>query len=122
MNPSTCETMNTEFPAIRHAMNGTDICSWDALLGELFPVLATPLSAEGEQLLLDILRFDGQLHLIINDELPHSLTPEDMLKSLAVQGLVKWTELTHRHVLERLEKTASPMLASLIRNALSHGH
>src|SRR5262245_32178972 len=44
------------------------------------------------------------------------MSPEDMLKSLAVQGLGKWTGLTHLLEMQRVEMTArAPALSSVVR-------
>ena len=44
------------------------------------------------------------------------MSPEEMLKSLATQGLAKWTGLTHLNEMQRVEATsASPVLGSIVR-------
>src|SRR5262245_30938165 len=79
--------------------------TWGQLMAEVWPIISAPLSWEGERLLLEILHFNGRLRLSESSELPHSMPPEDMLKSLAVQALAKWTGLTHLTEMERVELT-----------------
>ena len=90
--------------------------SWGDVMGELWPIISSPLSLDGERLLLDIIKHHGRLCLTETAELPHSLPPEEMLKSLAVQALARWTRLTYLTELQRLELTASSQaLRSTVR-------
>ena len=93
--------------------------TWAEIMRELWPVISSPLTGDEERLLLELLRHNGRLRLVANDELPHSLTPEDMLKSLAVQALGKWTRLTYLTEMQRLELLASsPELATIVRTVI----
>jgi hypothetical protein len=93
--------------------------SWGAVMGELWPVISAPLSPESERFLLAVLHHHGRLRLTETAELPHSLAPEEMLKSLAVQALARWTGLTYLTELQRLELTTpSPALQSTVRAAI----
>ena len=108
------------FQAIKQALDaaGEDgpRPSWGEVMGELWPVISSPLSSGGERLLLDIIRHHGRLRLARTEELPHRMSPEEMIKSLAVQALARWTRLTHQIELKRLELTAaSPALQGVIR-------
>src|ERR1700683_1575441 len=78
---------------------------WGELMAELWPVISSPLTWEGERLLLDVIRFEGRLQLVESSELPHSMPPEDMLKSLAIQALARWTGLVHLHEMQRVQVT-----------------
>jgi hypothetical protein len=90
--------------------------SWNELLVAIRSVVAVPLAWEGERTLLALLRFGGRIPLTASSEVPHSMSPENMLKSLAVQGLGKWTGLTHLLEMQRLQATTtSPGLASVVR-------
>ena len=90
--------------------------SWGEVMGELWPVISSPLSSAGERLLLDVIHHNGGLRLTETEELPHSLSPDEMLKSLAVQALARWTRLTYLTELQRLELTSSSSaLQSVIR-------
>lgn len=94
--------------------------SWNILLEGLFEVVANPLTEESQKELLDIIHFDGRLSIEDNSELPHSMSPKDMLKSLAVQALVKWTGLKHVAELRKLQSTThSSSLRSLVRDVIN---
>lgn len=72
-----------------------------------------------EDLLVRCLLHGGELNLSFDGLLPHSMTPEDMLKSLAAQMLVAHTKLKHAGVLESLQRTTqSQSLASVVRDVL----
>ena len=67
-------------------------------------------------MLLRVVRFEGELRLNEDSEPPHSMSPEEMLKSVAIQALARWTGLTHLLEMQRVEATAaSPVLASIVR-------
>ena len=103
--------MSGSFLVLKQAMGVTGLAgpqpSWDEVMGELWPIISAPLSLASEQLLLDIIHHNGDLCVIETDELPHSLSPDEMLKSLAVQALARWTKLTYLTALQRLELTVS---------------
>jgi len=109
--------MSLAFPILNRAMGGIGPTpSWGEVIGELWPIISAPLSSVGERLLLDVIHHNGGLRLTDTDELPHSLSPDEMLKSLAVQGLARWTRLTYLTELRRLElTTASSALQDVIR-------
>ena len=74
---------------------------------------------EGESLLLEILRFEGRLQIDLSSEMPHSMSPEDMLKSLAIQALARWTGLAHLPEMQRVQLTThSSSLASLVGDVI----
>ena len=96
---------------------------WGDLMKELWPVISTPLTLEGEGLLLDLIRFEGRLHLAVSPEMPHSMPPEDMLKSLAIQALARWTGLAHLNEMQRVQfTTQSSSLASLVSDVIQKTH
>ena len=112
--------MPASFLALKRAMGAVGVTgpqpSWGEVMGELWPVISSPLSADGERLLLEVIHHHGQLRLTETAELPHSLPPDEMLKSLAVQALARWTRLTYLTDLQCLELTASsPALQSTVR-------
>ena len=94
------------FQSVRRAMSGTAPAGgypWEELLADLWPVLSSPLTADGERVLLEILRFGGRLQINVSSEMPHSMPPEDMLKSLAIQALARWTGLVHLNEMRRVQ-------------------
>jgi hypothetical protein len=88
---------------------------WNDVRAELLSVASCPLRPEVERLLLDILKFEGELQLDESSEMPHRMSPENMLKSLAVQALARWTGAHYLPTLRRIEATAPPALSTVIR-------
>jgi hypothetical protein len=115
--------MTTSFQALRNAMAGPPGTEqeprWGDLMMELWPVISAPLTWEGERLLLDLIRFEGRLRVAVSSEMPHSMPPEDMLKSLVIQALARWTGLVHLHEMQRVQLTTrSSSLASLVADVI----
>lgn len=92
---------------------------WSDVMLELLPAISSPLTSETERLLLGIVRFEGRLRLTVSSDMPHSMPPEDMLKSLAIQALARWTGLAFLHEMRRVQLTTpSSCLASLVRDVI----
>jgi hypothetical protein len=92
---------------------------WSGVMLELLPAISSPLTSETERLLVGIVRFEGRLRLTISSDMPHSMPPEDMLKSLAIQALARWTGLAYLHEMRRVQLTTpSSSLASLVRDVI----
>ncbi len=92
---------------------------WEDLISAMRAVISVPLSSQTEHLLFSVLRFNGHIRLAASSELPHSMAPEDMLKSLAVQALGKWTGSAHVLEMQKvLVTTSSPALASVVRTVI----
>lgn len=56
-------------------------------------------SEESHALLRDVATFAGTLELDARHGLPHSMPPEEMLRSVAVQTLGRWDRHRHRDVI-----------------------
>ena len=112
--------MNEALKLIAEAVSGGNAeYQWEDILAAVEIVMAEPFTPRTEKLILAILRFTGELHLSESSELPHSMSPEDMLKSFAIQWLEKETRFTHLSELQRVEAMAqSPALASVVRAAI----
>jgi hypothetical protein len=114
--------MATAFRNLRTAMAAQVAAQgplWTDLVIELFPAISQSLTWEAEALLVEILRFEGRLRLTVSSDLPHSMPPEDMLKSLAVQALARWTGLAYLQEMERVRATTqSSSLSSLVRDII----
>jgi len=94
---------------------------WADLLEAVHTVIALPFDGKVERVLLEVTRFEGPLNLSEASDLPHSMSPENMLKSLAIQSLGKRTGLTHLKDLKRVEATTtSPVLRSIVRATIRH--
>lgn len=91
-------------------------CAWEDLLAAVQEVTSAGLTQEAEGLLARALRFEGRLRLTPTSGRPHRLSPEDMVKSLAIQALGRWGAVAHLPEIEWIEATArSPGLASVAR-------
>jgi hypothetical protein len=111
--PTSLQALKTALA--RNAPTGQEP-RWNDLLGELVSATSSPLTPEVERLLLAILRFEGELQLDETSEMPHSMPPEEMLKSLNVQALGDWTGTLFLVTMRRLEATStSAAFASVVR-------
>ena len=83
--------MPESFPVLKRAMGIVGATgpgpSWGDVMGELWPVISSPLSSVGERFLLDVIRYNGSLRLTKTEELPHNKSPNENRKSIAVQRL-----------------------------------
>ena len=72
-------------------------------------------SPESEALLREVAVFDGRL--LLNEEagLPHSMAPEDMLRSLAAQTLAGWDHRRHRDVIRQAAAAAPGLVSQILR-------
>ena len=94
-------------------------CAWEDLLAAVQEVTSAGLTPEVEDLLVAALRFEGRFSLTPTSGRPHRLSPEDMVKSLAIQALGRWGAADHIPEIERIESTArSPGLASVARSTI----
>ncbi len=92
---------------------------WSDIMLELLPAISSPPTSETERVLLGIVRFEGRLRLTVSSDMPHSMPPEDMLKSLAIQALARWTGLAYLHEMQRIQLTTpSSSLSSLVRDVI----
>jgi hypothetical protein len=92
---------------------------WEQLLSAMRSLISGPPIPEVERLLVALLRFDGEIRLHPDSELPHSMPPEEMLKSLALQTLARWAGLTYLREMQRVQATAaSPVLAGIARTVI----
>ncbi len=93
---------------------------WQDLLGDFLSATSSPLTPEVERILLAILSSDGELQLNEESEMPHNMSPENMLKSLAVQALGRWTGATYLPTMQHVQATAPPSLACVVRGVIQN--
>lgn len=92
---------------------------WSELLAAMEEVVSTPPTQEVERFLLAVLRFSGRVPLDPASELPHSMSAEEMLKSLALQALGRWTGTSYLSEMQRLGASArSPLLFGIARKVM----
>jgi class 3 adenylate cyclase len=90
--------------------------SWEYLLSAMQELTSSEPSPEVESVPLAALRFEGRFNLTTTSGRPHRLSPEDMVKSLAIQALGKWGRTAHLAEIQQIESMArSPGLASVAR-------
>jgi hypothetical protein len=87
------------------------------LIGAMHAVISARPDPEAERTLLAILRFEGTIRPAEGSEGPHGMPPEDMLKSLAVQALARWTGSAYLGEMRRVEATTS---SSALRSIVQH--
>lgn len=91
---------------------------WHHVLGALHAVCAEP-SPESVEVLRRVAVFEGRYRLDEEAGLPHAMSPEDLLRSLAVQTLAQWDRERHRDVIARAaELSDSEHVAAIARSAL----
>ena len=92
---------------------------WEDIENAMWQFISVPLTAEAETALVAVLHFDGRIRISPSSEIPHSMSPEEMLKSLAVQALGKWTGLTYLLEMQRVQTMASsPVLSGIARKVI----
>lgn len=73
---------------------------WQQVLG-LLQELSKERSAESEAALRRAAEFSGTLQLDEAQGLPHSMSPEDFLRAVAIQTLGSWDPVLHRDAIVR---------------------
>ena len=92
---------------------------WSEVLAAMEEVVSVPPTPEVERILLAVLRFSGGVHLDTTSELPHSMSAEEMLKSLAIQALGRWTGTSYLSEMQRVGASArSPLLSGIARKVM----
>jgi hypothetical protein len=71
---------------------------------------------EAEDILLDLAECEGRIRLSPESIIPGVMSPEDMLKSLAIRTLSEWTGRKHLKLFRRIHaRTQSPVLAQIAK-------
>lgn len=71
---------------------------------------------EAEDILIKILEFEGKNRLAPQSDIPSVMSLEDMLKSLAIQVLSKWTGRKHLKVFKKIRDiTQEPTLRGIAK-------
>lgn len=91
---------------------------WHHVVAALHHVAQDP-SPAATRLLRTLAEFTGQLALDPRADLPHSMSPETMLQSLAVQSLAERNRGKHRALIHRVVRTThSDLLAAIAQSSL----
>jgi hypothetical protein len=113
--------MSRKFRALKAAISSDTAAGppprWEEVLRDMAEATYSKPTPEAERLMLHVLRFQGELRLQIDEmsETPHGMTPEEMIKSLAVQTLGEWRGSYYRPTFRRMAATVtSASLVSII--------
>ena len=79
---------------------GGERYSWPHVLAVVQQVRETS-SEDSQAVLREVASFAGRLTLDESQGLPHSMSPEDFLRWIAVQSLATWDLARHRDVIAR---------------------
>lgn len=91
---------------------------WHHIIVALHHVAADP-STEAERLLQQVVAYTGELPLDRRWDLPHSMSPESMIQSLALQSLARRNKRKHHDLIARVARTTqSDLLAAIVRSSL----
>lgn len=90
---------------------------WQDILAAIEDITKTK-TAEGEELLVDLLGFEGQIRLVPESDIPGFMSPGNMLKFLAIQFLIKWTGRKYLDAFERISTTTESPALSDVTEAL----
>src|SRR5260221_528990 len=89
------------------------------LLSEMQAICSNSTTPEKERLLLKILQYSGEINVDSSCDTTHSMSPTNMLKSLAVQYLEKETNDKYlNEFIELLAFSKSPGLTGIINKIL----
>ena len=92
---------------------------WHHVLGILHAIAAAP-SEESEAVLRRAAVFTGRAELDPEAGLPHAMSPEELIRSFAVQTLGQWSRERHRDVIEQAGALAeSEQLRAIARAYLA---
>ena len=94
-------------------------CRWTDIVAAVRAAADDP-SEDAEAMLRKVLDFEGDLALEEDSSLPHSMAPEDMLRSIAVQALAERNKEKHRDAITRVAgSTDSERLKAIARKLLA---
>ena len=92
---------------------------WEEVRAAIHHVAATRVP-ESEDVLRRLLTTDFTVRLSEKSSAPHALSPEDMLRSVAIQALGTWNRRRHRDVIARVARTShSDLLVAIARSHLA---
>lgn len=88
---------------------------WQEIIAAIVSITETKTN-EAEDILIDLIKFDGEIRLSSMSDIPGAMSPEDMLKSLAIETLSEWTGRKHIKAFESVYATTkSPVLAGVAK-------
>ncbi|MFX0108975.1 MAG: hypothetical protein ACFE7R_11875 [Candidatus Hodarchaeota archaeon] len=103
----------------RHALspNEGDVM-WQHVSNAMIHITAIQ-TKESEKLLVETLQFKGRIVLSPLSIIPGAMSPEDIMKGMAIETLAKWTGKKYVEMFKRIHDTAeSPVLRGIARKEL----
>lgn len=91
---------------------------WQDIKTSVFNI-STIHTKETEEILVLLLEFEEEIMLASKSDIPGLMSPKDMLKSIAIQTLTKWTGQKYQSIFKKIYKsTQSAALAEIARVSL----
>lgn len=91
---------------------------WHHILG-MMTAVCDERSAAHERVLRSVATFTGKYKIDPSHGLPHSMPPEELLRSLAAQTLASWNKSRHRALLKKVaEEAEHDIVTHVVRHAL----
>jgi len=88
---------------------------WQEIVAAMADITKTQ-TKEAEEILVNLLEFEGQIRLAPQSDIPGLMSPKDILKSLAIQFLSEWTGQKHLMAFKKLaDTTESITLAEIAK-------
>jgi len=88
---------------------------WQEIVGAITGITKTR-TKEVEDILVKLIEFEGKIRLSPDSDIPGVMSPEDTLKSLAIQTLSEWTGRKHLKTFKKIcAKTESPILSQIAK-------
>lgn len=107
-----------KFSSLISAAEAGDAMEWNELASAMQEASDSHTEL-AEQLFIKVVRLNIKIPLAPDSELPNAMSPEEMLKSEAIQALVKWTGPKYRADFgNALAAAESPALVAIIRSQL----
>ena len=101
-------------------MSDEPLLRWPDLMAALHSLCRAPLTPDSESLLVDLLHFDGTPELDPDTEFPHSMSPYEILQSVAMQALARYTGPRYLAAFDHLRVSAhSPCLRSIAQSVIN---
>lgn len=85
-------------------------------IGTSLAKISTIHTKETEEIFVRLLDFEEEIMLAPKSDLPGLMSPKDMMKSIAIQSLTKWTDQKYQSKIKKIYKsTKSAALAEIAR-------
>lgn len=110
--------MSDNILILKNFVTGNGSPCWSDLRTAIFSVIGSHASFDAEAILYQILISKNTVTDCDGQEYPGVMSPEDMLKSLAIQGLFKWNKMPSNLELGKIKETVRSFVCLSIINSL----